>query len=223
MDLSKYSSIIWDWNGTLLDDVKLCSGIMNNLLESRSLPAITINRYKEIFTFPVKDYYIEAGHNFAEESFEKIGADFMDEYENKKYNCKLFPFSTKILQKIQSFNIRQYLLSAYRHEDLIELVKHYGITEYFSFIKGLDHIYADDKIEIGKELMNEISTDGAHSDVIMIGDTIHDFEVAEELEADCLLIANGHQNKERLKKLSIPVLENLEELYNLLTKKGNHS
>jgi phosphoglycolate phosphatase len=223
MDLFKYSDIIWDWNGTLLDDVKLCSEIMNNLLTSRSLPALNLTRYKEIFTFPVKEYYIEAGHDFSEESFEKIGADFMDEYEVKKYNCNLFPYATNVLQKIQSLNIRQHLLSAYRQENLIEFVEHYRITEYFSFIKGLDHIYADDKVEIGKDLMKEISTDGTNSDVIMIGDTIHDFEVATELGADCLLIANGHQNMERLQKLNIPVLRNLEELYFLLNKKGNHS
>jgi phosphoglycolate phosphatase len=223
MNLFKYSDIIWDWNGTLLNDVELCSQIMNDLLVSRSLPAITLNRYKEIFTFPVKDYYVKAGHTFSEESFEKIGGDFMDEYEVKKYNCNLFPYATNVLQKIQSLNIRQHLLSAYRQEDLIEFVKHYDIYKYFSLIKGLDHIYADDKIEIGKKLMNEIAADGMNSDVIMIGDTIHDFEVADELGSDCILIANGHQNIERLQKLNIPVMKNLEELYNLLNKKGNLS
>ena len=223
MDLLKYSDVIWDWNGTLLDDVELCSGIMNNLLVSRSLPSITLKKYKEIFTFPVKDYYIEAGHDFTEESFEKISVDFMGQYEVRKYNCELFPFSTKVLQKFKSLNIKQHLLSAYRQEDLTEFLKHYGINKYFTFIKGLDHIHADEKVEIGKQLMNEISADGTNSDVIMIGDTIHDFEVATELGADCILIANGHQNIERLKEQNIPVLKNLEELYNLLNKKGNHS
>ena len=216
MDLFKYSDIIWDWNGTLLDDVSLCSKIMNNLLVSRSLPALSINRYKEIFTFPVKDYYIKAGHDFTEESFEKIGAEFMEEYEVKKYNCKLFPFSTEVLQKIQSLNIRQHLLSAYRAENLIKFIENYSISKYFSFVKGLDHIYADDKIEIGKELINEITTDGTNPDVILIGDSIHDFEVANEIGTDCLLIGNGHQNIERLRKLNVPVLSDLEELYNLL-------
>ena len=222
MDFFKYSNIIWDWNGTLLDDVSLCSEIMNNLLVSRSLPAITQNRYKEIFTFPVKEYYIKAGHNFTKESFEKIGAEFMEEYEVKKYNCKLFPFSSKVLQKIQSLNIRQHLLSAYREENLIDFVRNYSISKYFTFIKGLDHIYADDKVDIGKDLMKEISEDGTNSDVILIGDTIHDFEVANEIGIDCLLIGDGHQNIERLYELNIPILKKLEELYELLNKKGNH-
>ena len=222
MDLIKYSDIIWDWNGTLLNDVKLCSEIMNNLLSSRSLPPLSIIKYKEIFTFPVKEYYIKAGHDFTNESFENIGADFMDEYEVKKSNCKLFPYSTTVLQKIQSLNIRQHLLSAYKQKNLVEFIENYGISKYFTLIRGLEHIYADDKLEIGKELLKDISADGMNSDTLLIGDTIHDFEVANELGADCILIAEGHQNIERLQKLNIPVLKNLEELYNILNKEGNH-
>ena len=223
MDLHKYSDVIWDWNGTLLDDVWLCSEIMNKLLISRSLPTLTLNRYKEIFTFPVKEYYIKAGHDFSAESFEIIGAEFMEQYEANKTNCGLFPFSLKILNKLKTLNIKQHLLSAYKQDNLIDIVKKYGISEYFTLVKGLDHIYADDKIEIGKQLMNEISTDGMNSDTILIGDTIHDFEVANEIGIDCLIISDGHQNGERLRILHVPVLNNLEELYNMLSKKGIHN
>ena len=222
MDLNKYTDIIWDWNGTLFDDVKLCHSIMNELLIRRSLPILTLQRYKEIFTFPVKDYYIKAGHDFTKESFEKIGADFMEVYEVKKKDCELFPLSAEILHEIHSLNIRQHLLSAYEQESLNKIIKNHAISKYFTFIKGLDHIYADDKLKIGKQLMKEISVDSLNSTVILIGDTIHDFEVANELGIDCLLIGNGHQNIDRLQRLQIRVLNNIEELYNHLSRKGTY-
>ena len=220
MDLNKYTDIIWDWNGTLFDDVHLCHSIMNNLLIRRSLPELTLQQYKEIFTFPVKDYYIKAGHDFTRESFEKIGADFMEEYEVKKLDCKLFPFSQELLNKIQSLNIRQHLLSAYEQERLNEIIQNHGIFKYFTFVKGLDHIYADDKVKIGRQLMKEISVNSMSPKAVLIGDTIHDYEVANELGIDCLLIGNGHQNIDRLKRFKIDVLDNIEELYNQLSKKG---
>lgn len=220
MDLNKYSEVIWDWNGTLFDDVNLCNNIMNHLLVSRSLPTLTLNRYKDIFTFPVREYYLKAGYDFSREPFEKIGAEFMVEYEEKKMNCKLFPYSAKVLNNFQSLNIRQHLLSAYEQESLTTIIKYHGISEYFTFIKGLDHIYADDKVNIGKQLMKEISVDGTSSEVILIGDTIHDFEVANELGIDCLLVGNGHQNIDRLKELQVKVINNIKELYSHLNKKG---
>ncbi len=216
MQIKNYQYIIWDWNGTLLDDVELCADIMNNLLKARSLPTITLEKYREIFTFPVKDYYIKAGHDFVNESFEKIGKDFIEEYEKRKTECTLYPFAAEVLEIMHSLKIEQHLLSAYKQNNLEDIIKHFGINEYFNSVRGLDHIYADGKIELGKQLMNEISSNGKVSKVLLIGDTIHDYEVAEGLSTDCLLVSNGHQNNEKLKSLNIPVINNLKELLLLL-------
>jgi phosphoglycolate phosphatase len=216
MQIKNYQHIIWDWNGTLLDDVELCADIMNNLLKTRSLPTITLEKYREIFTFPVKDYYIKAGHDFVSESFEKIGKDFIDEYENRKAGCTLYPLAVEVLQIIRSLNIKQHLLSAYKQSNLEDIIKHFGIEEYFNSVRGLDHIYADGKMELGRQLMTDISGNGTGNKVLLIGDTIHDYEVAQGLNTDCILVSNGHQNNEKLKSLNIPVYNNLEEIFLLL-------
>jgi len=216
MQFKKYQHIIWDWNGTLLNDVQLCADIMNNLLKARSLPTITLETYREIFTFPVKDYYIKAGHDFVDESFEKIGKDFIDEYENRKTECTLYPFAMEVLEIIHSLKIEQHLLSAYKQNNLENIIKHFGVNKYFNSVRGLDHIYADGKIELGKQLMNEISSNGMGSKVLLIGDTIHDYEVAKVLNTHCLLVCNGHQNSEKLKSLNITVINNLRELFLLM-------
>ena len=198
MRFENYQHIIWDWNGTLLDDVQLCADIMNNLLKARLLPTITLKTYREIFTFPVKDYYIKAGHDFANESFGKIGRDFIDEYEKRKTECALYPYAAEVLEILHSLKIEQHLLSAYKQNNLEDIIKHFGINEYFNSVMGLDHIYADGKIELGKQLMNEILRNGKESKVLLIGDTIHDYEVAKALNIDCLLVSSGHQNNEKL-------------------------
>ena len=66
------NTIIWDWNGTLLDDVDICIDIINELLSIRNQQPLTRSRYREIFTFPVKDYYSKAGFDFTQEPFDKI-------------------------------------------------------------------------------------------------------------------------------------------------------
>ena len=119
---------------------------------------------------------------------------------------------------IHSLTIEQHLLSAYRQNNLEDIIKHFGINEYFNSVRGLDHIYADGKIELGKQLMNDISSNGKGSKVLLIGDTVHDYEVAKGLNIDCLLVSNGHQNNEKLKSLNIPVYNNLEEIFLLLTE-----
>ena len=73
----KYQYVIWDFNGTLLDDVKLCFDLLNKMLSKRGFETVTIEKYKEIFRFPVKEYYRLAGFDFEREPFEVTAVEFI--------------------------------------------------------------------------------------------------------------------------------------------------
>ena len=217
----KYNHIIWDWNGTLFNDVELCAGIMNILLTQESLPNISIKKYKEIFTFPVIEYYRIAGHTFEKTSFEVLGKQFMDEYEERKDKCDLYTGVRNLLSELQKRNIQQHLLSAYEQNSLNRILKHFSIDKYFRNIVGLDNIYAGGKSHLAKKLELKIRSNGSSGNILLIGDTIHDYDVAREINSDCILLSHGHQNAERLLKLGIPVLKNFEELSIILKEKLN--
>src|SRR5262245_43055202 len=55
--LGDIDHVIWDWNGTLLNDVTHAIDTINFLLEPRGLPLMSIERYREIFGFPIRRYY----------------------------------------------------------------------------------------------------------------------------------------------------------------------
>ena len=214
--LNNYNHLIWDWNGTLFDDVKLCSDIMNMLLTQESLPNISVQKYKSIFTFPVVDYYKLAGHKFEKKSFEVLGKQFIDEYELRKNNCLLFPGVIDILTELRSKNINQYLLSAYEQNSLNKILEYFGIKNFFNQIVGLDNIYAGGKSHLAHNLASKIRSNGSAGKILLIGDTIHDYEVAKEINSECILISHGHQDEERLLKLNVPVVKDFNELKNLL-------
>ena len=213
---NSYNHIIWDWNGTLFNDVELCASVMNMLLTQESLPNISIKKYKEIFTFPVIEYYRIAGHTFEKNSFDVLGKQFMDEYELRKNKCELFPGVTELLALMKSKNVQQHLLSAYEQDSLNRILKYFAIEDYFKNIVGLDNIYAGGKSHLAKKLVTKIRSNGSAGNILLIGDTIHDFEVAEEINCDCILISHGHQDEERLLKLGIPVAKDFKELNDLL-------
>jgi len=211
-----YTDIIWDWNGTLFNDIDLCAEIMNILLTQEALPNISIKKYKEIFTFPVIEYYKIAGHTFERNSFEVLGKQFMVEYERRKAKCELFDGVGALLGKIKSSNVRQHLLSAYEQNSLNNIINHYQINSYFTNIVGLDNIYASGKSHLAHLLLEKIRSNGSDEKILLIGDTIHDYEVSKEINSDCILLSHGHQDEERLLKLGIPVAKNFSELEILL-------
>ncbi len=214
MNIKNYKHIIWDWNGTILNDLDLCVDVGNNLFKRKNIPLITIEKYKSIFTIPVRDYYIAAGFDFEKESFEVVGKEWMDEYEERKFECSLHENLIETMEKIKSFGIGQSLLSAYKQDNLVKMADHFGLSKYFTHIVGLDNIYAAGKTELGKDLIKIIGN--GHGEALMIGDTVHDFEVSKEIGADCILIAGGHQNFKTLKKTGAKVFNTMVEFYNTI-------
>ncbi len=211
--MNNYRHVIWDWNGTIFNDVKLCVNIINGLLSKRNLKTLTLEDYRRIFTFPVKEYYRIAGFDFEKESFEVVGKEWMDQYESRKLECSVFEDVRRFISDLNSNGIGQSILSAYSQHTLLELAEHFQIKDFFSHIVGLDHIYADSKLHLGKELINKIDVDTKN--ILLIGDTLHDFDVAEELGVDCFLIASGHQEYEKLNESGVAVFNSAKELLEL--------
>lgn len=210
----KIKYLIWDWNGTLFNDVKLGVEIINKLLKNNSLPSITYKAYRNIFTFPVYEYYRIAGFDFNKTSFEELGRMFMDEYEQRKYEMDLFSGAKEILQFAKEKRIKQSVLSAYKHDTLVEILTHYQIIDYFENVSGLDNIYAGSKEKLGLQLREKINLHG--DEILFIGDTLHDADVAKAMNIKCVLISNGHQAPEKLKSNGNLILSDILELKNII-------
>ncbi len=208
--MKKYKNIIWDWNGTLFDDIELCKNIINNVLKKRNMPILTTESYREIFTIPVEEYYKKAGFDFSKEPFEKVGKEWMEEYEQRKYEADLSHGAFETVVALHAQGISQSILSAYKQNTLNEITAKFGLTQYMSNIVGLDHIYATGKVDLGKELM--LKLEGGKKDSLLIGDTLHDCEVAKEIGAESVLISSGHQSKERLQQCGVKVFDNFDVL-----------
>lgn len=211
MDLQKYKHIIWDWNGTLLDDVNLCVEIINSLLAKRKLSTLTLEYYREIFSFPIINYYEKLGFDFVQESFESIGTEFITEYEKKRSQCSLMSDAHNTLLHISQLGLTQSILSASKQDYLLDAVGGYGLEPVFLEINGLNNHYASSKVDIGRDFVARHKLDP--SSILLIGDTTHDADVAAAIGADCCLIPNGHQNQKVLAACGAPIVGSLSELY----------
>jgi phosphoglycolate phosphatase len=191
-----YDNIIWDWNGTLLNDIQLTIDIVNKMLPAHGDTQLNLKTYRSIFGFPILDYYKNLGFNFELESFDDLTKQFIQQYNGAVRQFKLHNEALVVLNHFKTHGKNQCILTAAFKKDVIELLDHYELTSYFSAIEGLDNYKAASKVERGKALLNDNQLNP--ETCIMFGDTMHDFEVAKAIGIDCKLIANGHQSKERL-------------------------
>jgi phosphoglycolate phosphatase len=208
--LKNYTHIIWDWNGTLLNDAWLCVEVMNGMLKERGLALKTLEEYKELFDFPVKDYYQKLGFNFDHEPFDEVGMDFIVRYNKRQCETTLHPEVHEVLSVMRDRGFTQDILSAREQNELVAETKSLGVFGFFDRIRGLDDHYAHGKIETGLLLVDEIGI--ARKDLLFVGDTLHDAAVAAEIGIDCILVSNGHHSKARLLQMGIPVIRSLTDL-----------
>jgi len=198
--------IIWDWNGTLVQDDWLCCELLNELTAEHGLPTVSLESYKDHFTFPISKYYEFLGFDAERIPYEDMSQQFMGNYEKRRLECQLYAGVPEALAKVRELGIRQSILSAYLQETLETLVAHYGLTDYFEKICGAKDIYGHGKTDAAHVLIEQLAIDS--QEVLLIGDTLHDAEVAEAIGVRCALVACGYQSRKRLASAGFPVYEN---------------
>jgi phosphoglycolate phosphatase len=202
--LEEKTHVIWDWNGTLLNDIDLSVSITSEMMGEFGLPPLLVERHREVFRLPIRDYYHQLGFELTPEEFTQVAHDFQGRYRNRVAECSLFAGAEELLVRLKNKNKHLAILSAANEVDLVALTNHFQITKYFDHVCGLSDIYAVSKIERGFELIKMWGVD--RRQVMMIGDMDHDLEVAKALGIDALALADGHQHHSRMNDHAGPLL-----------------
>lgn len=207
----KYTHIIWDFNGTILNDIQTGIDAVNVLLERYGKPKIeSLERYRAAFGFPVIDYYDSLG--LERENFATYAPEWVAEYTLREPNAPIFEGVETVMRYFKENGYAQYLLSATERDMLKKQVERLGVLEYFTELIGQDTIEAHGKVDAAKAWAKRVQPAKA----LFIGDTIHDFEVAKAIGADCVLLAWGHQDRKRLAATGCRVFDTILDVKNAI-------
>lgn len=209
-----HTHLIWDFNGTLLDDVRLGIDSVNPLLAERGLPIIPdTDTYRAHFDFPVEDYYRLLGFDFARDDYATVLAPaWTTNYRAGEKRCPLNPGARETLAAVAVQGVPQIMLSASHLPQLWDQLHHLELADCFEEVLGLDNINARSKAHIARAWCDRHP--GARP--LFVGDTRHDAAVACQVGADCVLFTGGHQSRERLAACGVPLIDRLEDVLHYL-------
>lgn len=208
-EILRYTHLIWDFNGTVLDDVEVGIDSANALLVADGLKEIpSVEAYRSLFGFPIKSYYERLGVDFSKTSFEELAPVWVEEYLSRVKNAKLNDGVLQTIQKVKSLGICQILLSATQQDMLKRQIYSLGIESCFDAVLGLDNIHAVSKEKLAQDWCEQ----NPSATPLFLGDTDHDFAVASATGNSCVLFSGGHQSKERLSRLGCPVIDRIPDV-----------
>ncbi len=208
--------IFWDFNGTILDDVRLNHQIFNEMLTEYRLKPISLEEYLEHFGFPVIDFY-KRYFDLDSIPFDELSKLFIGKYQPRSLKESLSPGIADALFYFQSLGVQNVLLSATEQSRLHEQVEHFKIGHYFIDILGTQNIRGESKLHVAINYLKKKKI--KPQDVVFIGDTLHDVEVAQAVGCDVLIYTKGHQHKKRLKK--VPTIDHFYTLSQYIFKKDD--
>ncbi|MBR5124481.1 MAG: HAD family hydrolase [Clostridia bacterium] len=209
-----HTHLIWDFNGTILDDVSLGIRCTNTMLAARDLPVIpSVEAYREIFGFPIDEYYRRLGFDFEREDYDTVLApEWVAMYMEGEGDCPMIGGAMDALSAVRACGVPQILLSA-TEADMLEIqLERLGIRGEFCEVIGLDNIHARSK----KAQAQAWRERNPHARPLFVGDTEHDADVAKAVGGDCVLFCGGHQSRQRLEKTGCPVISEVGEILRYL-------
>lgn len=199
--------VVWDWNGTLLDDHHVVIAAMSEGVRPHRHP-VSIEEYRDHYTRPVKLFY-EAlfGRDVTDAEWLDIDRRFHDTYRELMVTVRLAGDAEAALDLVEESEASQSLLSMYPHDDLLPVVRSHGIEHRFTRIDGLRGDAGDLKAAYLVAHLDAVQRSPAET--VMIGDTPDDAAAAKAVGAACVLYHGGSHHRGELEAVGFPVVESL--------------
>lgn len=192
--LKEQDYILWDWNGTLLNDTDLCVDIIDSALLQRGYEGMSKKRYLDIFTIPVYDYYAKLNLDENIHTFEEIANNFVSKYKEQRHKLSMYKNAKDVLSAIRNHKkTKQILFSAAHVEELEFQITNHSLNQVFDEISGASDYHAGSKLERGIKISNSNKSKAG----VVIGDTLHDMEIGKEVGLSTIWVSEGHQSLER--------------------------
>jgi phosphoglycolate phosphatase-like HAD superfamily hydrolase len=201
--------LVWDWNGTLLDDFELTVAATNAAFALCAGPRITGDQHRRMFRRPVQAYYAQLlGRPIDDDEFSLLDKAFHDEYHGRLDECRLSEGAVEALSYWARLGATQSLLSMWFHDKLVPFVAGFGLTDHFLRIDGLrQDVGGGGKAD---HLVAHLAAIGvAGADCVLIGDTLDDAAAAHAVGARCVLVTGGFTDADRLRATGLPVADSL--------------
>ncbi|MER7737544.1 HAD family hydrolase [Streptomyces sp. NPDC096538] len=204
--------IVWDWNGTLFHDVDAVIGATNAAFAELGLAPITLERYRELYCVPVPRFYERLmGRLPSEAEWELMDATFHRHYTDHRVRCGLADGVEDLLRAWASAGRSQSILSMYGHDDLVPLVRNFGIDSHFIRVDGRTGPSGGSKAE---HMVRHLSALGDVVDprrTVVIGDAADDALAARHVGARAVLYTGGSHGRASLEAVGVPVVDTLSE------------
>jgi phosphoglycolate phosphatase-like HAD superfamily hydrolase len=208
---------VWDWNGTLLDDLDIVIESLNVGIARFGVEPIDRDGYRDHFTRPVRGFYESLfARPVSDMEWAQLNKSFHDEYSARAERAELTVGARAAIDRAAGLGWSQSLLSMAMHDHLLEIVAAHGIADRFVSIDGLPNATGGLKARHLETHLAKLQREPTN--VLLIGDTPDDAMAARGVGAGIVLYDGGSHHLDALHALGAPVAGTLDEALDLAVR-----
>ena len=207
-------NIIFDWSGTLVDDLPAVWRATNHVFTQAGRPALSLDQFRAEFSLPFTPFYDRHLPGLPMAQLEEW---FHTKFREVQDSVEPLPHAREFLVFCRARGLRTFLLSTV-HPD------HWAVQSVRTGLGGfLDRPYVGvwDKRKVIHQLLGE--NDLAPAETVFIGDMQHDIETARHGGIGAVAVLTGFNRLEQLRAAAPDlIVEHLGELRQILERNGLH-
>jgi len=198
--------VVWDWNGTLLDDVSLIAQVTSRTLEGLGCAPLDLDGYRRAYRRPITALYEHLlGRSLPPGEFERLDAAWHHQYSQGLGACRLFDDVADALAEVTALGWTQSLCSMFPDAELRAIVDRLAVAGHFLRIDGIRGSRGGRKEAHLREHIEALSLTGA--EVVVIGDSLDDAEAAAACGAAAVLLTTGLHAEHDLRAAGVAVVD----------------
>lgn len=206
--MARIQNIIFDWCGTLVDDLPAVWRATNVVLRNAGVRELSLEEYRAEFELPFQRFYdrFTPGLPMAQ-----LEAWYHPAFHAEQHSIRELPHARAFLEFCRAHALRMFVFSSIHHD---HFRKHLEITELSPF---MERAYVDirDKCATIKDVLKENHLDPRET--IFIGDMQHDIQAARHGGVHSVAVLTGFNRLEQLRAAKPDlIVEHLGELRDVL-------
>jgi len=212
-----YRYVVFDLDGTLLDTSRGITAAIKQMLQKECLFPIPDDVLLGFIGPPIEDS-LKSYYGFSDDKISGLAEIFRQYYTEDEYLFQAEPYSglISLLAELKNTGIKIGVATNKRQIYAARLLEHSGIMQYCHVMHGSDAFNKTSKRDLILYCIRDLCVTNL-KECIMVGDTIHDYQGAQEAGIDFIGVTYGFGFKAGIE---IPIdcagmagsIENLKEI-----------
>jgi len=203
--------IIWDWNGTLLNDGSHIMASVNEAFEAMGLGRISVELHQSQFHRPIDSFFgALSPRELSSDELDQLMVLFQSHYARQPLSSFLKAETRALLATLHQWHVPQSVLSMCPQSELEGAIAELGLGACFQHVCGHPGFGPDTKAEHLRQHLRRLGR--RPDEVVVIGDTVDDHRAAQHAGVRCVLVDRKYASLEakwKLQATGSPIFDRL--------------